>query len=206
MERNLTLWRDLDPTLDHWSSTLGCGRKHYRVVIMRVVEMNGIQYIKHWKGNVVILTTFSSLDQRHWKLSFSSPAYDENVGEASDENLTKMTIFSLQWRLNNMAVISQTTLSIIHFLELKMLDMPTGVSNWLRRPRSLGHRVPRRSFMYDKCSSGICLMCEQLRTFIQSPTQNLCHRLIIIHEMCVLHLYQATSNMDANRNIWFVLG
>ena len=40
----------------------------------------------------------------------------------------------------------------------------------------------------------------------QSPTQNLCHRLIIIHEMCVLHLYQATSNMDASRNIWFVLG
>ena len=40
----------------------------------------------------------------------------------------------------------------------------------------------------------------------QSPTQNLCHRLIIIQEMCVLHLYQATSKMDANRNIWFVLG
>ena len=40
----------------------------------------------------------------------------------------------------------------------------------------------------------------------QSPTQNICHKLIIIHEMCVLHLYQATSNMDANRNIWFVLG
>ena len=40
----------------------------------------------------------------------------------------------------------------------------------------------------------------------QSPTQNLCHRLIIIHEMCDLHIYQATSNMDANRNILFILG
>ena len=100
------------------------------------------EYIKHWKGNVVILTTFSSLDQRHWKLSFSSPAYDENVGAASDENLTKMTMFSLQWRLNNVAVISQTTPSIIHFLELKMLDMPTGVSNWLRGPGVTAQNYP----------------------------------------------------------------
>ena len=48
--------------------------------------------------------------------------------------------------------------------------------------------------------------CCILLIWQQSPTQNLCHRLIIIHEMCVLHLYQATSNMDANRNIWLVLG
>ena len=40
----------------------------------------------------------------------------------------------------------------------------------------------------------------------QSPTQNLCHRLIIIHEMCVLHLYRATSNMDANRKFLIRFG
>ena len=45
---------------------------------------------------------------------------------------------------------------------------------------------------------------DQLASAIS--TQNLCHRMIIVHEMCVLNLYGTVSKMDASRYIWSTFG
>ena len=59
------------------------------------------------------------------------------------------------------------------------------------------------------CSLALVAEWENIKAFwaslYQSP-QNLCHRMIIIQEMCVLHLYRTVSKMDAIRNTWSTFG